>query len=62
MLVKNTYAEGEEAAIYEAEGAKYVTFYDDGNKLIVRTEAKTVGEALNRAEIILNEGDKVEPG
>lgn len=57
----NSYAEGE-SSLYEGAGAKFVTFYDDGKKLTVRTEARTVGEALNRAEIVVNEGDIVDPG
>lgn len=56
----NTFAEGE--AIYEGAGAKYVTFYDDGGKLTVKTDAVTVGEALDRAGVVLNQGDIVEPG
>ena len=55
-----TYAEGDEVA--EVAAAKFVTFYDSGEKLTVRTEAETVGEALARAEIIVNEGDIVDPG
>ena len=55
-----TYAEDDE--ITEVTAAKFVTFYDGGTKLTVRTEAITVGEALQRAEIIVNEGDIVEPG
>lgn len=55
-----TYAEADE--ITEVTAAKFVTFYDGGTKLTVRTEATTVGEALQRAEIIVNEGDIVEPG
>lgn len=61
-LSRNTYADAEiDSAIYDAEGAKYVTFYDEGEKLIVKTDAKTVGEALSRAEIEISEGDIVEP-
>lgn len=56
-----TFAEGEEGIQIVSE-AKYVTFYDDGNKLTVRTEAKTVEEALTRAEIDINDGDIVDPG
>ena len=56
-----TYAEGEEEVQVVAE-AKYVTFYDDGEKLTVKTEAHTVEEALKRAGIEVNEGDSVEPG
>ncbi len=57
----NTYAEGD-SSTFSAIGAKYVTFYDDGEKLTVRTDARTVSEALERAEIIINEGDIVDPG
>ena len=39
----------------------FVTFYVDGRKLTVKTAAVTVGEALARANIILNEGDKSDP-
>lgn len=60
---RNTFAEGDEdSATYVTEGAKFVTFYDEGNKLTVKTDAKTVREAINRAEIIVNDGDIVEPG
>lgn len=55
-----TYAEGDGMA--EVSAAKFVTFYDDGDKLTVRTEAKTVEEAIERAEIVINEGDIVDPG
>lgn len=57
---RSTFAEGEESVYADTE-AKFVTFYDDGTKLIVKTEADTVGEALARANIIINEGDIVEP-
>jgi uncharacterized protein YabE (DUF348 family) len=62
--VKNTFAEGDEGqdASYVSEEAKFVTFYDDGEKLIVKTEAKTVREAVDRANIVINDGDIVEPG
>lgn len=57
-----TFAEGNGVGeAFEAEGAKYVTFYDDGEKLTVKTDARTVGEALARAEIALGSGDIVEP-
>ena len=63
VSVKNASAEGdEEQGTYITEGAKFVTFYDEGEKLIVKTEAKTVREAIERAGIVINEGDKVEPG
>lgn len=63
ISVRNTFAEGdEENSTYITEGAKFVTFYDDGGKLTVKTEAKTVREAINRADIVINAGDIVEPG
>lgn len=59
----NTFAEGElESGVFDATAAKFVTFYDSGEKLTVKTEAKTVREALERADIIINDGDIVEPG
>lgn len=63
VSARNTFAEGdEEPTTYSIEGAKFVTFYDDGAKLTVKTEAKTVREAIDRAEIIINNGDIVDPG
>jgi uncharacterized protein YabE (DUF348 family) len=56
-----TYAANDGGSVYEAEGAKFVTFYDNGQKLTVRTDAHTVNDALERAKISLNNGDKVEP-
>lgn len=57
----STYAEGENDSYSETNG-HFVTFYDgEDNKLTVKTEARTVGEALSRAGIIVNSGDKVEP-
>ena len=55
----NTFAESE---AFVTEGAKYVSFYDDGQKLTVKTDAATVGEAIERAGILINDGDIVEPG
>lgn len=39
----------------------YITFYDAGSSLTVRSDAKTVREALERANISLGEFDTVEP-
>ncbi len=44
----NTYAESEEG-IFEEREEHFVTFYDDGKKLTVKTTAKTVKEALDKA-------------
>ena len=63
VSVRNTFAEGDgEPNTYMVEGAKFVTFYDEGEKLTVKTEAKTVKEAIERADIVINTGDIVEPG
>lgn len=61
VTVHNTFADDKSEGTYLAAGPKFVTFYDDGEKLIVKTDAKTVGEALERAEISLNAGDVVDP-
>ena len=39
----------------------YITFYDGENSITARSNAKTVGEALDRANIKLGEFDTVEP-
>lgn len=65
IKANSTYAEeaaAAESGVFETLGAKYVTFYDDGEKLTVKTEAKTVQEALERAGILVSAGDIVEPG
>ncbi|MBR3176196.1 G5 domain-containing protein [Candidatus Saccharibacteria bacterium] len=56
-----TFAEGEDTT-FDSVGAKYVSFYDNSDKLTIKTESKTVKEAIDRAGIIINAGDKVEPG
>lgn len=57
----DTYADTENGVYLEAE-EYFVTFYDEGTKLTVKTDAPTVGEAIERAGIVLNETDIVEPG
>jgi len=44
------------------EAANFVTFYDSGKKLVIKTNARTVGDAINAAGVIINDGDIVEPG
>ena len=56
-----TYA-GNESGIYTESEDHFVTFYDEGEKLIVKTNAVTVREALERADILLDETDLVDPG
>ena len=58
----STFAEGDEDMTFVGAGAKYVTIYDDVEKLTVRTEARTVSEVLSRMNIAINEGDIVDPG
>lgn len=58
---RDTFAEAE-SGVYEVKREYYVTFYDEGEKLIVKTSADMVGEALERAGVVINDTDKVEPG
>ena len=51
--ITDTYVESEE---------HFVIFYNNGDKLIVKTNARTVGEAIERAGITINESDLVDPG
>jgi len=39
----------------------FVTFYDQGNKLTIKTDAITVREALERADITFSDTDTIEP-
>ena len=60
---RTTFAEGEQALATESiTDMRYVSFYDGKDKLTVKTEAHIVREAVERAGIVLNEGDTVEPG
>lgn len=52
---------GSEEGVQELSDENYVTFYDGKKKLIVKTKASTVGEALERAGIVVGETDIVEP-
>lgn len=63
MSDRATFAEAEQVPTTESvDGARYVSFYDGSDKLTVKTEAHTVREAIERADIVLNTGDTVEPG
>lgn len=44
-----------------AGGAHFISFFDKGERINVRSDAKTVREALARTNIVLGEGDKIEP-
>ncbi|MBQ6410083.1 G5 domain-containing protein [Candidatus Saccharibacteria bacterium] len=60
-MMVNTYAETEDG-IYEEAEEHFVTFYDNGEKLTIKTTARTVKEALDKAGYQVNMTDKVEPG
>ncbi len=40
---------------------KMVTIYDDGNKILLQSRAKTVRETLAAAGIVVNDFDRIEP-
>ena len=44
-----------------ADGSHFISFFDGEKRTNARSDASTVREALLRADITLNEGDKVEP-
>ena len=44
-----------------AENERVVTVYHDGVEQTIVTDAQTIGEALSRAKVTLNEHDSVEP-
>ena len=56
----STYAEGDGEVVSISE-ERFVNFYDNGEKLTVKTSAKTVGDALLRAGIEIGANDIVEP-
>ncbi|MBQ7852975.1 MAG: G5 domain-containing protein, partial [Muribaculaceae bacterium] len=56
----DTYADNESGVYLETDD-HFVTFYVSGNKLTVKTTAATVKEALDRAGIIINDSDIIEP-
>ena len=54
---------GNKTAASESDGENFfVTIYDNGDKITLKSSATTVEEVLERAEISLNENDVVEPG
>ena len=57
----DTFAGSEEGIYREAE-AYFVTFYDEGEKLTIKTGAGTVAEALEAAGITVDKTDSVDPG
>ena len=45
-----------------AQNGRIVTIYHDGQQQVIATDAVTVGEALDRAGVTINQHDAVEPG
>lgn len=54
---------GQAAAATESssDDAYFVTVFDGEEKIVLRSESKTVGELLERAQVQIRDGDKVEP-
>lgn len=53
----DAFADSEENA-----GSTFITIYDAGSELVVKSDASTVREVLERAEITIEDEDIVEPG
>ena len=49
------------AATQDSSDNHFIDIFDGENKITVRSDASTVGEILQRADIEINEGDIVEP-
>ena len=60
-LRANTFAEGENSEVTTIKSSYFVTIYDNGEKLTVKTTAKTVSEILDKLKVTLNASDIVEP-
>ena len=60
LIVPRVFASSAETAATPGDD-HFVTIHDQGEKYSVRTDALTVGEVLERAEISLGEHDTVEP-
>ena len=54
-------AESEDNEVTYTGSSHFVTFFDRGQKLTVKTTAATVGEALERAKITYDPSDQIEP-
>ena len=57
-----TYASEDEDVVASTSEEHYVTIYDGSESLTIKTDAITVIEALNRADIMVEDTDIVEPG
>lgn len=45
-----------------AQNGRLVTIHDRGSQKVILSEAKTIGEALSEANVVLDKSDTVEPG
>ncbi len=61
-LVPKTFADNQDSDTYQNSEYHFVTIYDQGKSLTVKTNAKTVSEVLEKTEVILGDTDVVEPG
>ena len=61
LIVPRVFASSEETSASSNGVDHFVTIHDQGTKYSVRTDALTVGEVLERAEISVGEHDTVEP-
>lgn len=59
-ITRNTFADNG-AGLAPTGDDHYVTIYDQGKKLTIKTNAVTVGEALTRAKIEVSKTDIIEP-
>lgn len=59
--LSRVFANAVEDETQTVSSAHFVTFYDEDSKLTVKTTAATVREALERAKILINDADHVEP-
>ena len=59
--MRPTYAESNSSDNGVVSDSHFVTFYDDSKSLTIKTSAKTVKEALERAKINYHDTDRVEP-
>ncbi len=59
--MRPTYAESNNSDNGIVSDSHFVTFYDDSKSLTIKTNAKTVKEALERAKIVYHDTDRVEP-
>lgn len=55
----NTYADADGSV--KITDTHFVTIYEDGKSLTIKTDAKTVGEAISRAKIELADEDLIDP-